>query len=375
MSVGRWRWFVAAAAVSAALSAGPARAQYGRYLYPRGYGEFGWNGWGGGGQTVQGNVASGFGAYAAGAGTYNQETAQARAMNADTVMRWNQYMYASQLEANRRERARQLRRKGETAKSAEALYKRLRDNPEQADIHRGDALNVALEQLSDPRVSARAIQAAGAKLGGEVIREIPFQHATGAVAASIHQVTQSPPPDALMTRAFESDRLALKEVGPVIREQIERGEKPDPAAVKRAIFLVEQAETKVARVYARKPAERRAADQYLKAVHGLLVMMQTPALDLLLSGVEKQPDATLGQLLTFMNSFNLRFGPATNARQQAAYDRLFPLLDALRDQFAATQSPAPASTAAAGPEAAGEFLSGIGYDDLKKKATSGNEPK
>ncbi len=44
-----------------------AHAQYG---YPAGYG-----GWGGGGSTVQGSIASGMGQFAAGAGAYNARTA------------------------------------------------------------------------------------------------------------------------------------------------------------------------------------------------------------------------------------------------------------------------------------------------------------
>ena len=76
-----------------------ARAQWG--YYPRGYGGCGWGGWGGGAETPQGSMARGMGAYAAGAGYYNQQTAVARSINTDTAMRYNQYMYESNLEANR----------------------------------------------------------------------------------------------------------------------------------------------------------------------------------------------------------------------------------------------------------------------------------
>jgi hypothetical protein len=64
-----------------------ARAQY---HYPAGYGGYGWGGWGGG-RTLGGNVASGMGNFAAGAGSYNVQTAQARSMNAQTAMQWNEY--------------------------------------------------------------------------------------------------------------------------------------------------------------------------------------------------------------------------------------------------------------------------------------------
>ena len=40
-------------------------------------------------------MARGMGVYAAGAGMYNEQTAQARSINANTTMRYNEYMYQS----------------------------------------------------------------------------------------------------------------------------------------------------------------------------------------------------------------------------------------------------------------------------------------
>src|SRR3954451_21064873 len=86
-----------------AVTAGEARAQFGYGAYPGGYGGFGWGGWGGGGGTVQGSIARGLGYYAMGAGVYNEDTAVANSINAQTVEQWNQYWWQSQQEANRRE--------------------------------------------------------------------------------------------------------------------------------------------------------------------------------------------------------------------------------------------------------------------------------
>ena len=76
----KYRW---AAIVTIALtltSGASARAQYGW----GGWGGYG--GYGGGAQTPGGNFARGMGVAAAGAGVYNQQTAQARSMNANTAM-------------------------------------------------------------------------------------------------------------------------------------------------------------------------------------------------------------------------------------------------------------------------------------------------
>ena len=94
------RWAASAAFLLLA-SAGTANAQY----YPGGYGGYGWGGWGGA-TTAYGDQARGLGALAAGAGVYNVQTAQARAINTQTAMQWNEYAWACQDEHNRRNAAR-----------------------------------------------------------------------------------------------------------------------------------------------------------------------------------------------------------------------------------------------------------------------------
>src|SRR6516165_10028770 len=69
-----------------------ARAQWG-------YGGWGWGGWGGGASTPIGDARQGAAMYAMGAGMYNLDTAQARSINADTVMRFNDYVASAALQS------------------------------------------------------------------------------------------------------------------------------------------------------------------------------------------------------------------------------------------------------------------------------------
>src|SRR5258708_2683459 len=112
-----------ALAALVATTIGEARAQY----YP-GYGAYGWGGWGGR-STVQGDIARGLGFYNIGAGIYNEDTAIADSINEDTVTRWNQYMWLSQQEANRREYLRMARRQQRENVTADAIQKRLLESP------------------------------------------------------------------------------------------------------------------------------------------------------------------------------------------------------------------------------------------------------
>jgi hypothetical protein len=356
-----WLRVVALALGIAALHGGESRAQWG---YPWGYGNCGWFGWGG--ETVQGSIARGMGAFAEGVGFYNKSTAIANSIDVDTIMRWNEYLYESQQTANRAYRERQARRQARTIQAQDEIQRRLRDNPEPRDIARGSALNVAMDEINNPAIYAKALEGAKVKVGGDLIRNIPFQYAPAAITTSFHQVTQGPPPAALLKPEYQANLTALKAVGQEIREQVDDGGAPDPRTLGKGRTLVNALESQVQATLPRNTRDRVEADRYLKAVHGLLGMLRTPAIDVLLSGVDKRPEATLADLLTFMNAFNLRFGPANTSQQREIYQTLFTKLDKLRDELA----PLVASRSlpkAKGSEPA-EFFSAMSYEDLQKEA-------
>jgi hypothetical protein len=336
-----------------------------------GYGGFGWGGWGG--QTAQGDIARGLGAYAAGAGYYNQQTAVANSINADTVMRWNQYVYESQMEINRQHHARLAKERLQNSEARGQIADRLRNNPAEADVLSGDALNLAYDEITNPRVYVKALQGADQRIGADTIRNIPFKYAAAAISVSIHDLIKEGPPAPLMTKDFESERNQLKELRQEIRSQIDADQDPRPETVNKALTVINAAEAKADKLYKKNTRERTQADRYLKALHGLVAMLLTPDVKLLLAGVEKRPDATLAELLNFMSANNFRFGRATTPEQRRVYLSLYPQLVKLRDQVA----PALASTAPAqspGPAAAGDFFSGMGYQDLQKKAPAPPAP-
>jgi hypothetical protein len=354
---------ITAGVLAFVLSAVPgtwARAQWG---YPVGFGGFGWGGWGG---TVQGDIANGLGAFAAGAGAYTRQTAVANSINADTVMRWNQYLYESQMNANRSFYERQARKRENTINAANEIRSRLRDNPERADIHRGDALNVALDEINDPRAYPARMPAGKAKVGGDLIRNIPFQRASASITVSIDRLANGGPPAVLKKPEFEAEMAAVKALGQELRKQIEEDTNPDPETTKKLLAAIGKAEAKAAEVLPRNSRDRNEADRFLKALHGLIAMLDTPAINVILAGVENRPDATLGELIAFMRAFNLRFGVASTPQQRQIYDSLYPKLVALRDEITrsleGTARPSPSGSEP------GEFFSGMSYQDLEKKA-------
>jgi hypothetical protein len=262
-------------------------------------------------------------------------------------------MYLSQLEANRRYQERQLRGSQNVKTARAEINRRLRDNPTPSDISRGDALNVALDEIRDPRVYLRDLKMTRTKVAGALIRDIPFQYAAAAITTSVEQVVRGGPPAVLKTDAFASEREALKKLGAEIRAQNEEQGQPDPATLKEARDILVGLRGKVEATIPRNTRERREAETYLKALYGLMRMLETPAIDVLLAGVEKRPDTTLGDLVGFMEAFNLRFGVASTPRQREVYTTLYPMLVAMRDEAAEAVkvSAAPAPTAVPTPPA------------------------
>ena len=159
-----------------------------------------------------------------------------------------------------------------------------------------------------------------------------------------------------------------------MRKELEEDKAPDREKINKLLGLITKAEDKADAILPKGSRGRIEADRYLKALHGLVAMLQTPALDLLLAGLDQRPEATLGELLTFMNVFNLRFGMASTPEQKIVYKSLYPKLVDLRNQIApalaATASPASSTT---GTEPY-DFFSGMDYQDLKKKAPAPAPP-
>src|SRR5439155_511081 len=88
-----------------------------------------------------------------GAAVLYLNAAKARSIDADTRMRFDQYVYHSLQEYNRQ---RALRLAGKAANrnaNLAEILRRLQENPSESDVTGGDALNIVLGELSDPRIS------------------------------------------------------------------------------------------------------------------------------------------------------------------------------------------------------------------------------
>ena len=186
--------------------------------------------------------------------------------------------------------------------------------------------------MSDPKYFQKAVYyGLKTKVGGEDIRDIPFAYASEAISISVHQLTQNGPPAFLTRDEFAKDREGLKSVAAELRTEGQELGTHKPETIKKAKDQIMATKAKIEATLPHNSQEYRDAEKYVKALYGLASMLETPAVNVLLAGVEKRPDATLGDLMEFMAAYNLRFGAAETPRQKAVYRKIYPMLAMTRD--------------------------------------------
>jgi len=284
-------------------------------------------------------------------------------------MNWNEYLYQSQQAVNRKYYAKLAQRQKENVKAHEDIYKRLRDNPSQYDIYRGDAMNVIFDELCSPKVYIRGLTSSKTQFPGEMIRDIPFNYAQSAITNTVHQVmTKGSAPAVLRKDVFAPENAQLREIGASIREQDEKEGEIDPETLDQAEAVIKKLQAKVAKELKPGTNDRIDADRFLKSAMGLSKMLRTPAINVLLSGVDKHPETTVSDLLMFMKSFNLRFGVADTPRERQVYNELYPLMVRLRDEAFPNSKPDLPEAKEGNPEYAAQF-----FEKMDPKAVESKE--
>ncbi len=334
------RLVFATVTVVTALGSGGAEAQYyggaglGGGGLGGGYGGFG--GWGGVGSSA-GLAGQGFGAAAAGEGVLEEDNAIAGSINTDTILRYNQYLYNSQIEAQKRYNAFRARRDNLDKAHYDARQARIRDNPTSDDIANGDALNLLLHELTDPKlIKSSGLRLANGSVSPEAIKDIPFRDETDAITLSLDDLTDTANwPLPLRSDVFKADREAYqKAVDDALAEDKDGGSlKPETIAKVR---------DSVARLYRKvtetipktKQPDHLQATNYLKSLAGLSKMLEKPNVEKILSELEKVKTTSVGNLIGFMHAYNLRFAPAVTAKQRAVYSDLHPMMVAAREKIA-----------------------------------------
>jgi hypothetical protein len=346
------------------------KAQWGYGSYGAGYGGYGWGGWS---STVGGDMARGLGALYSGAGIYNQETAVANSINTDTVMRFNEYLYESQLISSERYHRQMNTRLARDNAAYDALIKRLREAPNDREVQNGDALNIALDQLSDPRIHSSALRLATDPVDAQLIRDIPFRNASEAITITLSQFKNAAKwPAALRGERFAEDHRDFARLIESARKQDETGDVP-PETLDQLHDVLNRIKEKLKAVPLAN-SDQKEANDFVKGMRALLRMVEMPDVKAVLDELRQMKSTSIGNLLAFMHTFNLRFGPAETPKQRTIYEKLYPVVDKARDRILDEVKPTPSTKPKTDDIEVHDFFSAMDPNHLQRKKKAATPP-
>jgi hypothetical protein len=315
------------------LLAPTASAQWG---YPRGYGGYGMSQWGA--DPASGYMA-GLGSYARGQGVYQQDKAKADAINVDTMIKWNKALRARQKALREENRKKAIKEDAAREVRVEAM-----------DLRDGTTLNNLLLQIFDTDPGVVQSGRAKSALSATAIREIPFEWDSEAITFCIDQMTASDAlPPLLMRPAYADERGALRSAVQAALDEDAKGT-VSIATTKRVAEAVSNFRAKFVKTTSDFELGYSDVLDYFTVMASLSRLLNDPSMQAFLKQLDTGQERTVGDLITFMNSHNLRFGAATTDHQVAIYAGLVPVLTAIRD------APAQQTAAPSAPDRTGQGL-------------------
>jgi len=316
----------------------------------------GWGFWGWGAATPESAALHGAAEFAMGAGMYNLATAQANSIDADTTMRFNDYVAQVTRESARIHAERRDQRIARNRSLYDARQKQLRENPTRRDIELGDALNAAVADLDDPRLGRSALRAAGAPVPASLIADVPFINAAERVTFMLDDLRGSIKwVDVFEDERFANDKKTFDDLVARMQSEAYEGDL-SPIILREARGFVNDLRAKLDAKPLKDPNDQKEALRFITGVTSLLGLLAKPNIGPAILELKKIQDTMIGNLLGFMHTYNLRFGPATTPKQRQAYDRLFEIIDQTRDQILAEAKLDDKTAAKLDPSAATDFF-------------------
>jgi Asp-tRNA(Asn)/Glu-tRNA(Gln) amidotransferase A subunit family amidase len=166
-------------------------------------------------------------------------------------------------------------------------------------------------------------------------------------------------PLALRVEAFRPEREKLKKVIAVALAEDEKGT-IEPKTIEAVQSAIDQLRIKFEKVVPQTDPDYVPAQQTIKAMAGLTKMLYSPKMEQIIAELEDYQGTTMGELLSFMQAFNLRFAPANSFRQRQIYLKVYAMFSEVVNGSLASATDAAASSTVKTVENAGsEAINGL----------------
>jgi hypothetical protein len=301
------------------------------------------------GSTVQGDMARGYGVAAAGEGQYNLLTSMAISSLVDSMLRLDQYVAWANWAAAQRYSSRLMLARQRRQSLWASTHDRMLLNPTQADIDRGDSLNLLARRIAETQISYSAQRSTGIDLRGETLDLLPLYHPQTRTVVSISRLNPREGWPLLFREArFSAARGNYQQAVDTALGQIAAG-KLSRSAVAGVALAVEGLRGELAAYDpSLREVDRRVAGQFLDQLERSAQMLSHPAGERILAEVMRSGTTSLADLLSFMNRHHLQFGRAELPAERSLYAEMRRLLakhlKKLIESGAVGDTPEPAPT-------------------------------
>jgi hypothetical protein len=295
------------------------------------------------GSTLEGDYLRGVGIAAQGMGIGYYYTAMGDSINTDTFIRWSEWVDAVVKKGARELAARKAQERAKHAAEYNAIQKRLSENPESLDVQKGDALNVVLEQLMNPKISESSFRYAQVPLTVDVVRRIPFKLGEKNEKFSMSRLLLKGKGNwtvAFQDGRFAAVRHAYERVLDNALEQAIEGKVQIPA-IEAVDAAVDDLARKLDEVVG--PSRDRLyieAKGRLEDLKNVVRLFKTHKVQLALGEMDNYSGTTVNDLRLFMQRHKLQFAQAESPDERSLYPELHAALVLQREKvMAALQAP------------------------------------
>jgi hypothetical protein len=268
-------------------------------------------------------------------GQYQLNRAHADAIDSVTMMAWNEYYHAILNEQERRNRLHRAARRESLKQAYAERRERIENKPEILDLLNGDSLNAILVMLSDPRIPPSFLRGHGDIVPGVTIHKLTFHYAASRLTISVGRLMVRGGWPLIMCGA-DFDKLRADYLT-TIEEVLERCRAGalTPEAFRAAQRAVAALDAKLKSVAAHFDNLDYARGYYLvRDLKEAVDSLSDQNTERVLGGLDRYAGTTVGDLATFMQRFNLRFGLALTPDERDTYHMLYIAMLRLRDQIA-----------------------------------------
>jgi hypothetical protein len=286
--------------------------------------------------TAEGDYLRGVGVASFGMGVYNRQTAEANSINADTAMRVNEYVYACLMNENRMNAEHRAGMAEKDKEDDNKIRQRIDQHPEARDVTKGDALNVVLEHLNNPKVQESVSRSNAVPLSVDEVRRIPFKlGAKGVKSFSIARLTAKDKgkwPVAFQDNQFDRARRDFERALDNALEQQYKGSM-QLESIKAVQKTVDNLEYTLEKVVGKIPDTLFfEARERLKEMRETVEMLKFHATEQALGELDRYAGTTVNDLRVFMLRHKLQFADAGNPDERELFPQLYAKLGEQKDR-------------------------------------------